>query len=198
MNTNINKRTLTNWEKSEKSLLNYQKYISRKADRFQLNLIDLLYISNFKGGNATINEDERIIEVKLEAYSRVLLSIDKEYSHKTLVQLSDLQRLIELGIEFINLSKKSETAIDGFKSSFLSTLLHSYFPNLFPILDRRLLINLDLISETNLSKDKQVKDIAQFYSNLIEKVQEICRFSNKTIREMDKDYFNKPLPNWAK
>lgn len=142
-------RALTNWQKSEASIKNYRNYIDRKTDKFQLTLIDLLYVSNFKGGNATINEDEKVIETKLQAYGNILLLIDQEFYSQTLVQLSGskLERLIELAGNFLGLGKNSETSIDGFKFSFLSALLHIYFPNLLPILDRRLLINLELVTD---------------------------------------------------
>lgn len=200
MNNEKPNRTLTNWQKSEKSLLNYQMYLDRKPDKFHLTLIDLLYISNFKGGNATINEDEQVIEEKLKAYGHILLLIKQELSVQTLAELSDLgmERLIELSDKFLALSNHSETAIDGFKSSYLSALLHAYFPNLLPILDRRLLINLGLIDVSHLSTDGQVKNIATFYPQLIRKICEVCKSSNKTIRDVDKDYFIIQLPEWAK
>ena len=61
-------RTLTGWNKSEISLLNYQRYILKKADKFRLGLIDLLYVSNFKGEKITINDNRpstKIEQIKL-------------------------------------------------------------------------------------------------------------------------------------
>tara|TARA_R110002167_G_scaffold134051_7_gene319389 strand:- start:8521 stop:8706 length:186 start_codon:yes stop_codon:yes gene_type:complete len=55
---NIDKRAEKQWQKSKYSFENYINYISRKKDKYHLSLLDLLYISNFKGGNATINEPE--------------------------------------------------------------------------------------------------------------------------------------------
>lgn len=62
MDNHLPTRTLTQWKKSEISLQNYQNYLSRKKDKFHLSIIDLLYILNFKGGNATINEGEHALE----------------------------------------------------------------------------------------------------------------------------------------
>ena len=179
---------------------NYYKYIERKNDRFQLELVDLLYVSNFKGGNSTINETEEVLEFKLKYYSIILRQINQEFRFATLSELSNssVERLIELANRFLDLRKETHTAIDGFKSSFLSTLLHIYFPNLYPILDRRLLLNLDLIEPVNLNKSRQVKEIGNFYRQLIWKVREIQQTSNRSIREIDNDYFIKPLPEWAK
>jgi hypothetical protein len=196
----LKNRASTIWEKSSKSLENYYKFIERKNDRFKLELVDLLYVSNFKGGNSTINETEESLEFKLKEYSKVLRQINNEFGLASLSELSNqsVEMLIELANGFLDLRKKTDTAIDGFKASFLSTLLHIYFPNLYPILDRRLLLNLDLIEPVHLNKARQVKDIGNFYHQLIWKVREIQQNSNKSIREIDNEYFVKPLPEWAK
>lgn len=53
------------WYKLGISLNNYKNYISRKTTT-NLTLIDLLYISNFKGGNAAIHEEEYALNVRLQ------------------------------------------------------------------------------------------------------------------------------------
>ena len=195
-------RALTLWKKSEKSLENYRNYIKRKGEnKFQLSLIDLLYISNFKGGNASIHEEEHFIANKLKQYSCLLLVIEKNFAQNKITDLSqpEVEQLVQYSQEFLNLSKKLETAIDGFKSSFLSALLHAYFPDLFPILDRRVLMNLEIITSKNIYDGSgQVKNISQFYPELILKFQERCRALNTSVREVDKLYFIKQLPVWVK
>ena len=185
--------------KSEISLTNYQNYIRRKPDKFKLTIVDLLYISNFKGGNATINVDEEILNKKLKSYSDIFNQIDNAFQNQTLVQTtdSDFTKLIEFIKSVVQLCQTEKTAIDGFKSSFLSALLHSYFPELIPILDRRLLINLNLVQLSDLSKGRQVNKIENFYPILIAKIREICKSSNETIRQIDKKYFIIKLPDWA-
>ncbi len=191
----------TNWLKSSVALENYSNYIKKKIERqkFDLTLIDLLYISNFKGGNATINEEESIINSKLKAYSNVLIKIDASFDGKFLSKLKEDEvfSLIKLVEEFVFLSKKEETCIDGFKSSYLSALLHSYFPNLIPILDRRLLINLGLVNEEekHLNNQKQVKKIEIHYPKLIKVIYE--KSKSKSIRELDAEFFKIKLPDWA-
>lgn len=86
------KRAETKWTKACKSYQNYQDYIDRKVNRFDLTLIDLLYISNFKGGNATINEPEKEINIKLISYSNELIDIDKEFKNKSLADLTFKQK----------------------------------------------------------------------------------------------------------
>lgn len=192
-------RVSTNWEKSDISLVNYQNYLGRKVDKFELTIMDLLYISNFKGGNATINEEEEILNIKLKRYSSILKQIDNTFKKQTLAQITnaDFEKLYDCINRILKLCHLEETKIDGFKSSFLSALLHSYFPDLIPILDRRLLINLELVQSTDLLKSRQINKIENFYHILITKIREISQSENKKIRAIDKEYFTKKLPDWA-
>lgn len=42
------KKAAAKWMKSNVSLTNYINFIDKKVDRYELDFIDLLYISNFK------------------------------------------------------------------------------------------------------------------------------------------------------
>ncbi|KGE14627.1 hypothetical protein [Sphingobacterium deserti] len=192
----IDKRAVTQWGKSSISFVNYQNYISLKADQFELGLIDLLYISNFKGGNATINEPEYLINEKLICYSNILRSINKEYSTFTLADL-DIDKLDRLSLkveEICSLTTVgSEQKIDGFSVSYLSALLNAYFPYLIPILDRRLLINLGLVTAVDVDKQGQIKSLPKFYRPLMNRMRELSISSGKNIREIDKEIFSRKL-----
>jgi hypothetical protein len=85
----IDKKATTQWDKAAISYTNYLKYIDSKADRFELTLIDLLYISNFKGGNSTINEDELKTKDKLKIYSKSIKEIEAEFGSRKLTDLTD-------------------------------------------------------------------------------------------------------------
>lgn len=188
----IDKRAKTRWEKSAISFDNFQNYIKQKENKFHLTLIDLLYISNFKGGNATMNEEEKIIEKKLKSYSKILSDIESKFGDKNLSDINEieLKELYGLIHNICSLThKKSEVKIDGFSVSYLSALLNAYFINLIPILDRRILINLNLVGIGDISKNGQVKNILNFYEQLIVRMQEISRKSKKSIRDIDKEYF---------
>ena len=89
--TETDKKAVRRWNKSEISYINYTKYISTKIDKFKLTLIDLLYVSNFKGGYATINEPEEIIEEKLVAYEQLFKEINTHFSSKVLKNLNDIK-----------------------------------------------------------------------------------------------------------
>ena len=184
------RRAEQQWKKSDISYTNYVNFISSKSDKFKLTLIDLLYVSNFKGGYATINEPEEIITEKLVVYGQLFKEINERFYNKNLNNLDDneITELITFSEKLIRLTDyKSENKIDGFSVSFLTTLLHFYFPNLYPILDRRVLNGLKLITETDLDKQGQVKKLKDFYSKLILEFKKRTR--TQTIRELDKELF---------
>jgi len=188
----IDKRASTQWKKSSISYQNYQNYISNKNNKFELTFIDLLYVSNFKGGNATINEPEREINLKLKSYSKLFLTIEYEFQNLKLSNLSikQINHLNTLVNEVCDLTlRKSEYKIDGFSVSYLSALLNAYFPLLIPILDRRILINIELVTEKDRDKQDQIKDIQRFFSPLIKKMAEISKEFQKSIREIDRELF---------
>ena len=78
------KRALTQWNKSEISYKNYSEFIEGKSNKFELSIIDLFYIKNFKGGSATINEPESVVRDKLLSYSDILKQIDNKFNVKNL------------------------------------------------------------------------------------------------------------------
>lgn len=189
--TETDKRAEKQWDKSEISYKNFVSFISTKSNKFELTLLDLLYVSNFKGGYATINEPEETIKEKLFAYGQLFKKIDLKFSNKYLSKLdnNETTELVSLSEELIKLAEyKSENKIDGFSVSFLTTLMHFYFPNLFPILDRRVLSGLNLIDKTkDLDTQGQVKNLKGFYSKLILAFKQRTR--TQTIRELDKELF---------
>lgn len=185
-------RALSKWNKSEISYQNFSQYIKNKPNKFKFTIIDLLYVSNFKGGNSTINEKETEIELKLKSYEDILKEIDKAFSSKKLCQTTEkeLTKLIDFSKRVIEFSvSKGENKIDGFSVSYITTLLHFYFPDLYPILDRRVLNGLKLITEKDIDKLGQVKNIHEYYPTLITKFRELN--NNKSIRDLDKEYFIK-------
>ena len=183
------------WTKSDKSYQNYMRFILAKQN-YQITFIDLLYVSNFKGGSATINEEEEIVNNKLKNYSVLFSEIKDRFSSSILFEMtpSDTVILIDLANKAIGLTDVSSSSkIDGFGVSYLTTLLHFYFPNLLPILDRRVLHGLNLLKESDISSDKQIKDIKRFYPDVIKAFQ-INTF-DKTIRKFDEELFIKPITN---
>jgi hypothetical protein len=158
----------------------------------------LLYISNFKWWNWTIHELDEIVDKKLIIYSKKLKDIETKFNWKFLYSLneSETKDLIEIAMQMIDISNNMYYKIDWFGSSYISALLNSYFPNLLPILDRRLLCNLNVITKDDLDSQRQVKNIECFYWKLILEFQSQIN-ENITIRYVDNTYFIKKLPYWA-
>jgi hypothetical protein len=191
----IDKGAVTRWNKANYTYQNYRCFIEKKSNRFELSLVDLFYISNFKGGNATIQEPEEDINRKLVEYSTILKEISNEFSKTNLSSLSErrIERLIELVNKICYLTQKDlGTKIDGLSCSYLSALLHLYFPNLLPILDRRILINLKLVKQSDMNGN-QVTHIERFYPILIKKFANLCRTTSKNIRVLDQEIFIQKL-----
>lgn len=199
----IDKRVQTLWNKSNLSFENHSNYINEKKNKYELNFVDLLYVSNFKGGNATINEREDVINNKLKQYSLVFQKIYTTFKNMKLKELDEKQ--VEVLCVFLNdlsalINKNSNFKIDGFSISYLSALLSVYFPDLLPILDRRILINLNLVDpdpiKKQVEKSGQVKNIEEYYFPLICKMKEMSQQQNISIREIDKIFFSFKIPKY--
>jgi hypothetical protein len=160
--------------------------------KYSLDLVDLFYVRNFKGGSASINEDKRIVHKKLVRYSELIRNIDEKHSGKRLCELSEdrMISLAGLSAEFIKLSQNEVSKINGFGASFSSALLHAFFPDLLPILDRRAVNGSGILK---VGRKEQVKDIHNYYEKLIEYYWQRVFTSKESIREVDRDLFSKPL-----
>ena len=127
-----------------------------------------------------------------------LRNISDHFNEKSLEILKEdeVELLISKVQVIIDLTKKgSENKIDGFSVSYLSALLNAYFPNLIPILDRRLLFNLELVTKPDKDSQDQIKNIQKFYKTLIIKMSELIKEKGETIREVDRRIFSEPLKN---
>jgi hypothetical protein len=183
----------TLWEKANISYRNYMNYIREKQERFEVTFIDLLYISNFKGGNASVHEDEVSVNSKLKKYSEHLKEIQNRFDNRQLKELSneELTILKTRANSFLSLTQKDNTSVEGFKGSYASALLHFYFPDLIPILDRRVLNGTGI---KKVWKKEQVKNIEQYYASLIDHFYHHLRNNpGKSLRAYDKENFIKPV-----
>ena len=188
-------RERTRWEKADIGYQNYAAYLRRKPLPYDLSLIDLLYVSNFKGGNASIQESESSINQKLKKYSDDIQKIADRFGKRNLRDLNeiDLKFLQTSCIEFLNLVKKDSLfRIDGFGSSYTSALLHFHFPKLIPILDRRVLNGAGIRAKTN--KQGQIIDIERYYPELIQYFhRELGKRPEIELRILNKELFIKPI-----
>jgi hypothetical protein len=129
----------TTWQMLNEAWSHFQAYIQTKKDRCSLTIVDLLHVSNFNGGNASITEPIQSLPRKLKPYESALWEIDKGFSIKELVNL-DEGKTSELKLrckQFLELTRNPISEIRGFGPSYASALLAARFPNLIPVLDRR-------------------------------------------------------------
>ena len=176
------------WTDLDAAWYSYQTYLSAKRDRFELTYLDLLYIRNFKAGNASILAKETDVNDSLRSYSEAVHTICNKFGTRSLVQLQveELARLKRSGQNFLELTNLQP--IKGLGISYASALLAALFPTLFPILDRRALNGAGIVER--LPKSGQVVDISQYYGDLIDYCYQRLRSgSESSLREIDKKLF---------
>ncbi len=176
------------WDTARHSYGQYQAYIELRTDRCELGLLDLLYVRNFKGGHATTNEPTNILDKKLESYTEILRSVQRQFGGRDLRELNDgeLNKLIRECQGFLRLAAPGPTHIDGFGAVRTSALLHFHFPDLAPILDRRVLIGAGIIQA-----DEQAQE--QHYPALITYAWRDLRANpDKTLTQLDRELFIDP------
>lgn len=184
----------TTWEMLNVAMSHFQAHIASKSDRCSLSIIDLLHVSNFKGGNASITEPVQTLPNKLKHYESALKEIQNSFDGKALATVSDdeASKLKQKCSNFLALTECQDSEIRGFGPSYASALLAAYFPNLVPVLDRRALNGAGINVERN-SQD-QVNNIAKHYGELIDAFRhELKKHSDTTLRQLDKRWFSKPL-----
>jgi hypothetical protein len=173
----------------------YGAYLSQKGDPFDLTEIDLLYVKNFKGGAATINEEFESLKSKLNDYSRKLRAINLRFGKKSLRDLNDkeLTELKEQATAFVQ--GNASTHIDGFGPSFSSALLNFHFPELLPILDKRALNGAGLLQGDDHHGKNQVGELGAKYSEEIDFFyRKLREQAELTIEQLDLELFKKPFP----
>jgi hypothetical protein len=184
----------TTWQMLDVAMSHFQAHIASKSDRCALSIIDLLHVSNFKGGNASITEPVQTLAVKLKHYESILKKLEKGFASHTLVDLNDKQTetLKSLCNDFLKLTEDPTTAIRGFGPSYASAILAAHFIDLVPVLDRRVLNGAGIKVQSD--SQHQVKNIAAHYSALISAFrQELRRAPRVPLRQLDRRWFSKPL-----
>ena len=192
----MDQRARNQWKKARNSYGYLRTHIREKtdSDRYKLSIIDLVLVSNFKGGSATIAEPVDSLECKLECYEKKLLEIGNDFGDRKLACLTkeELEELITLASEFCQLATTEFTKIDGFGPSFATALLNANFPDLLPILDRRGLNGAE-IPDVETNTQGQVRQIESHYPALIRyfhrRVQEPCM----SLKKVDKEIFCRVL-----
>jgi len=188
----FNQGALNRWNKARTPYGYLRSYILNKpvTHSYHLTLIDLVLVSNFKGGSATIAEPQDSLDQKLKSYSQKLSHIGCEFGKKSLSILKDreLTELILLASGFCELSKSTDAKINGFGPSFATALLNVNFPKLLPILDKRGLNGAD-IKNVKTNSQGQVLGIESHYPDLIRYFYKRTNEDSMTVEEIDKEIF---------
>ena len=160
--------------------------------------MDLVLVSNFKGGSASIAEESDKLATKLQHYSRRLEELNAKFGTRRLPDLSDteVESLSQLASDFCEMAKSrlhhTETKINGFGPSYASALLNAYFPDLLPILDRRVLSALQ-IKGVETDSQGQVRELEKHYPALIFEVSRLASSRRCDLTEIDRELFVQPL-----
>jgi hypothetical protein len=186
----------TKWARLTIALDYYTSYLTAKPvkTRFSLSVLDLLFIRNFKAGNASVTEPPGGLNVKLRAYGSALRAIHQALPSRALNTLAttELSTLIEFADQTLKLAREPSTSIAGFGPSYVSALLAAFFPRLLPVLDRRVLNGADI--PVKLTSQKQVVRIQEHYGTLIRKSHQVLRAEpSLELRELDRRWFIVPL-----
>lgn len=193
----MSNRATKQWEKARIPYGYLRSHILQKSDedRYWIALIDLLLVSNFKGGSATIAEPPNCLECKLMKYGVKLSEIGEKFDQKKLAELNEeeLTVLITLAKDFCQLTRNHCTKIDGLGPSFASALLNANFPCLLPILDKRGLSGAD-VQNVKTNSQGQVIGIEDYYPDLIRYYySRVVQEPSMTLEKVDKDIFVKEL-----
>lgn len=184
----------TTWEMLNIAMSYYQEHIQSKTDRCSLSITDLLHVSNFKGGNASITEPLVTLTQKITYYETVLRKVEQRFSGKSLSTLttSELSTLVSLCDELLALTTKNSSKIRGVGPSYASAILAAHHLNLIPVLDRRALNGAGIAVKKD--RQNQVKEIASHYGELIRAFHtELTSRPELSVRQLDKEWFSANL-----
>jgi RNAse (barnase) inhibitor barstar len=190
----------TTWQMLDRAFQNFAGYIESKEDKYGLSLTDLLHVSNFKGGNASITEAAATLPEKLVHYSTLMRDISEKFPGRRLSELSNkqLDMLKDCCSSFIQLPLKTVTRIEGLGPSYASALLSAHFVDLVPILDRRVINGANKCAmariEVSVTKQGQIKKIYKHYAHVIQAFyDQLKKEPDLTMRQLDRRWFIEQL-----
>jgi len=195
------KRAEKNWDRAANAyelLINYVKLQKQARKRISLKVEDLLYASNFKGGQGAITEPTKSLQAKLKVYSEQLRDIDDILKSASLRSLSKskLPKLKKACDTYLRLCLNKDSKIRGFGPAYAAALASAYFPTALPVIDYRVL-NGAHINETELkTTNKQIPQakLVSYYSELLIYCHKRLKNNKKlTLRKLDKQLFCRTL-----
>jgi hypothetical protein len=193
-------RAKSSWRSAEIRFNYYMRYLRNNGKRrkIDLELEDLLYTSNFKGGMSTISESPSKLKRKLAKYSRQLSIVISAATTSAPTKLSKRQfeKFADEAEKFLKLCLQDSTRIHGFGPANAAALAAAYLPTKLPVLDYRVL-NGARIRETNISDNPKTLDSQELFDNyrpLLGYCYKRLRKNPKLdMRKLDAQLFCRPL-----
>ena len=192
------KVSVSTWDTYAITLKSYKTYLAQKVkagkSQYDLDFTDLLYASNYKAGSGSIQEDfsSSKSEANLTLYSDLLKKIHESFKECGLESLDEdgLKKLVSYADRMVELC--SAHHVKGLGVPYCSALFHMHFPDLFPVLDRNVLLGIgDIIEMNNIQKSGQIWKIERYYESLIRKLYAYLINSGKALRDADRELFDK-------
>jgi hypothetical protein len=189
----FDKRAESAWKRAENAYQHYRAYMQDKSPKLVLSITDLVYVKNFKGGSTIIGEPPETIQKKLAPYEALLREADGMPAfQKPLGQLDDREYEAAKRVMTTFAALPRTSPINGFGVSFSTALLHFYFPEVVPILDRRGLSGAGI--KADVDKQGQVKKLLDWYPDLIAYCRARLRTEpSLTLRALDQSLFIQKL-----
>lgn len=190
----MSKKAATTWDRLDDAMSHFQAHIAdkqRHGKRLSLSMVDLLHVSNFKGGNASITEPVASLAAKLAPYQALLHRIDEAFGSRPLsgLQPGELETLQQICGQFMALAKAEATHIRGFGESYASALLAAHFLDLCPVLDKWALRGAK-IPGVEFGFGDNVKEIGRHYPALIQAFHAALQAApGTTLRQQDRTWF---------
>lgn len=195
---NEQEASVSTWDNYAITLKSYQTYLKQKVkagkSQYDLDFTDLLYASNYKAGSGSIQEDFSNPKSKanLTLYGDLLKEIHGSFNERGLESLDEegLGKLVSYADRMVELC--SAHHVKGLGVPYCSALFHMHFPDLFPVLDRNVLLGIgDIVEMNNIQKSGQIWKIERYYEGLIRKLYAYLINSTKSLRDADRELFSK-------
>lgn len=178
------------WDKLNNAFEYFLDFLTTTPQRIRYDLtsVELVLVSNFKGGNSSITEPLESLRPRLVAYSEKLKEIAELADSRPLRLFNTLTELQRLSSEFLDLTQNAMSKIAGLGPAYASAVLAGYFPETLPVIDRHVLRGARV--EHKVNSQRQVIDLQKHYPLLLERFrEELVRRPELSLRELDRIWF---------
>ena len=169
----------------------FRSHVQGKSKLYVLTELDLLYASNFKGGNSSICELPSSIEDKLKRYQEILQKIVVSFGQFQLRDLDvpQVDALGKMARSFLDTTLSEGQKIDGFGPAYASAVLAAHLPDLLPVIDKWVLNGAGLLKA---QKKVPVENIETHYEEFLRLCWlELNKHKQSSLRQLDFKWYTK-------